>query len=58
MWKVYFFAVLALVLVGFAIASFVGHNYWQAAGELVVGLLGAFVAFGTYHDQKASANKR
>jgi len=58
MLKTYFFAVLGLVLVGLAIASFVGGNYWQGAGELVIGLLSGFFTIGTYHDQKVSANKR
>jgi len=55
--KVYFFVVLAVALIGLAIASFIGGNYWQGAGELIVGLLGGFVAFGTYNNLKTNTNK-
>ena len=55
--KVYFFVVLAVVLVGLAIASFIGGHYWQGAGELIAGLLGGFVTIGAYNDIKTGANK-
>ncbi|WP_160114410.1 hypothetical protein [Lentilactobacillus kosonis] len=53
MLKFYFYLVVTIILLLLAISSFISHSYWQGAGELLVSVIGMFLTFGTYHDQKS-----